>query len=132
MNPLRHFYLYAKGYYKRNREIEKDLHRLLVAYLGESHGDLDVWLYVIHTLSAEVFHNLKLRLFRGLLIDLYAPMSRRECELYPDSLYGSIPCELISERIVRGYLSILMNTQLSPTELGNPDPTILPVRKDNK
>ena len=132
MNPLRHFYLYAKGYYKRNREIEKDLHRLLTAYLGRSHGDLDVWLYVIYTLSTEVFRNLNRSRFSELLIDLYAPMSRRERELYPDSLDGSIPCELISERIVRGYLSILMNTHLSSTELGTPDPTILPVRKDTE
>lgn len=132
MNPLRHFYLYAKGYYKRNREIEKDLQRLGRDYAGRDIGFLNIWRYTLYILSPEVFRNLTPYSFSELLGGLYAPMSRRERELYPDSLDGSIPCDLISERIVRGYLSILMNAQLSSTELGTPDPTILPVRKDSE
>jgi hypothetical protein len=132
LNPYRHFYLYAKGHYKKSDNLIADMRALMKDYTGNSLSDNQVVEGVITILREEIIQHMSSYDFSNLLI--------RICDSwrYPDPPKDFISTKelypLIGTRIIYEYLCILVRVPVVDENqafmnLGEADPTILPTKK---
>ena len=128
LHPKRHFYLYAKGHYKRSEDLLDDLKHIAAAYCGmsvEQYRDSDL----IILLGKEVFQYIK---NENVFIDMLK-------ELHPDSLRSNffMEGEPYIIRLMAQFLKFLVFAKIRDGDhviinLGEADPEILPLSESEK
>ncbi len=113
MNDRRHLYLYAKGHYEKN-DIVKDL-RVIVAKMCMMYPEHVVEGDIAHWLLEEVYKHIKTKddFFRFFSLTYYSWGNKID--------------------IIRNSLSFLKFIKVKDIdiELGQPDPHVLPLSKEN-
>jgi hypothetical protein len=128
INPNTHIYLYAKGHYQKTDNVIDDL-KLIISNRNKIPIEHISKIYVINILLKITYFHISnkfnsISLFSDFVISL-APenhwkISSKKLEIH--------------EAIIYKCLSILRSVKVvdMPDTLGNPDPDILPLRRENK
>lgn len=131
MSNKRHYYLYAKGWYKQS-DLLTDLKKIQSIYCGLAPEHITTG-DVLGILTGMAYPKLKEseHAFNDFISLILPSNTWRTGVVLVENVVGSIPDEDIALCIIGACLNIMMKEDVKdiPFELGKPDPDVLPLKE---
>jgi hypothetical protein len=128
MKDRRHFYLYAKHWYRRSDDLMADLHKIHASVMlyGPVHDDCLVE-YLVNLVAKYIIKS-EYR-FTNFVNDIH-PLNSWKIGSPPEHGPFSPSKELHNVRVARKCLSVMRTLSVDEIgfELGEPDPSVLPLK----